>query len=153
MYTTKLSIKKSARIDYGDYQDSALDILYRLIGLFINNGQIADCHNLPHFITNDNICVIVNSFNDDNLDKKYHNIYINDVLNKLNDDDFSFEILGKELESHAITTPDKTNAFILTTSCYSTFSPVKSIDFDVIPLHYLPKTYHDNEEYFDIICW
>lgn len=153
MYTAKLSIKQSAFIDYHDYQETALDILYGLIGLFVKNGQVADSHNHPHFIEQDYICVLVNIFNYDSLDEQYHNRYIKDTLTKLNKGDFCIEILGKELDSPDIATPDETDAFILSTRCYSTQSPIKSMAFYPVPLHYLPKTYHDNEEYHNLICW
>lgn len=153
MYTAKLSIKQTAVIDYDTYQDIALDILYTLIGMFISNGQIADSHNQPNFIEQDDICVLVNIFNYDSLDEKYHNLYIRNTLSKLKSDDFRIEILGKELHSPAIATPDKTDALILTSRCYSNQSPVKSLEFNPIPIHYLPKTYHDHEEYHNLICW
>lgn len=153
MYTAKLSIKQTAIIDYEHYQDTALDILYTLIGMFVKNGQIADSHNHAHFVEQDYISAIVNIFNDDSLDEQYYNIYIKNTLSKLKADDFRIEILGKELESRDIATPDETDAFILTTCCYSQQSPVKSFEFNPVPIHYLPKTHDDNEEYHNLICW
>ncbi|WLF83377.1 DUF2310 family Zn-ribbon-containing protein [Moraxella sp. ZY210820] len=153
MYTAKLSIKQTAMINYHTHQETALDILYSLIGYFINNGQMTDSHNHPHFIEQDYICIIVNIFNHDSLDQQYHNIYIKNTLSKLKSDDFRIDILGKELESPDIATPDETEALILTTRCYSQQSPVKSFEFNPIPIHYLPKTYHDHEEYHNLICW
>lgn len=153
MHTAKLSIKQTAMIDYDTYQETALDILYSLVSYFIKNGQVADDYNHPNFIEQDYICTLVNIFNHDSLDDKYYNIYIKDKLSKLKPDDFRIETLGKELESPDITTPDETDEFILTTRCYSQQSPVKSLEFNPIPIHYLPKTYHDCEEYHNLICW
>lgn len=153
MYTAKLSLKLGAKIDYGSYQDGVDDILYGLISAFVQNGQIADCRTHPNFIENECLCVIVNIFNNDSLDKKYHNIYINKILSKLKTDDFKIEILGKEFKSLDIATPNSTNAFILTTHCYTNESPIRSFEFDPIPIHYLPKTHQDNESYYNLICW
>lgn len=154
MYTAKLSIKETALIAYGhDEQENALSILYRLIGLFYKNGQVVVNHYYPHFIDNGYICILVNIFNHDSLDEKYYNIYIKDKLSKLKPNDFSIEILGKELDCLDITTPDEIHALILTTRCYSNESPIKSLEFEAIPLHYLPKTHDDNEEYDNLIRW
>lgn len=154
MYTAKLSLKLSTKIDYDSHQDNADDILYGLIGAFVQNGQIADCHTHPNFIDNDCLCVIVNLFNKDSLDKEYHNIYIKKTLSKLNPDDLKIKILSKEFASNqTIATPDTTNAFILTTHCYTNQSSIRSFEFDPIPIHYLPKTHHDNESYYNLICW
>lgn len=151
MYTAKLSIKQTAMIDYNTYQETALDILYSLVSYFIKNWQVADDYNHPNFIDQDYICTLVNIFNHDSLDDKYYNIYIKDKLSKLKPDDFRIDILGKELESLDIASPNETNALILTTRFYSTESPIKSLEFNAIPLHYLPKTHDDNEEYDNLI--
>lgn len=153
MYTAKLSLKLSAKIDYGSYQDNADDILYGLIGAFVQNGQIADCHAHPNFVENEYLCVIVNLFNNDSLGEKYYNRYIKKILSKLNADDLKIEILGKEFESLDIAKPNETDALILTTYCYTNQSPIRSFEFDPIPIHYLPKTHQDNESYYNLICW
>lgn len=153
MYTAKLSLKLCAKIDYDNHQDNADDILYGLIVAFVQNGQIADCRTHPNFIENDCLCVIVNIFNHDSLDERHHNISIKKTLSKLNPNDLKIEILGEEFESLDIAKPNETNALILTTHCYTNESPIRSFEFQPIPIHYLPKTNQDNESYYNLICW
>lgn len=103
---------------------------------------------------NDYICAIGNAFDDNGLNERYYNQYIQEVLKRLNPDDFYIQIIGKELDSSPIAHPDEAAAFILSTRSYEIDSPLKSLElFKPVPLYHLPKTSNNKQEYDDIIAW
>lgn len=152
MYTAKLSLKKDLQIQRWERPLDSAELLGYLLSSFVQNGQIADGSH-TYFDDNGYLSTIVNIFHHDALQTRYFNKYLDDWFGYFADDDVVITPLGEAVESDPITTPEQASAFVLTTQVYELESPVKGLDSHLpVPIHYLPKTYHD-DTFYNLLSW
>jgi predicted nucleic acid-binding Zn ribbon protein len=131
------------------------DGIYWMLAFWRRNGQIADEDYL--FARNDDRILAYATIPElDALDEKYNNKYVREGLQtaaKWGISRPTVRIIGRSPDENPCNC-GKTDSYILQSHYLTTDSPIRCGGcFGRIPLYRLPKTYHDNEEYFDLLMW
>ena len=137
-----------------DKNEQQVDLLYSLLGSWLQNGQILG-EQSPIAETKECFSVFVNTPDVDSLAVTYDNEYTQENYEKLKKVGLSVPViddLGIHPETACLCDCEDCTSYILFTTFISIESPLRCGDcFGVIPLYKIPKT--SEYGYYDIMAW
>ncbi len=137
-----------------DKNEQQVDLVYSLLGSWLQNGQILG-EQSPIAENKESFSVFVNTPEVDSLDVKYDNKYTQENYEKLKKVGLSLPViedLGVHPESIGLCDCENCSSYILYTTFILIESPLRCGDCSgVIPLYKIPKT--SEYGYYDIMAW
>ena len=137
-----------------DKNEQQVDIIYSLLGCWVQNGQILG-NQSPIAESTDSFKIFVNTPDTDSLEVNYSNAYTLEKYKNLKEIGLRVPIvenLGFHPESIELCDCKDCGSYILFTTFIAIESPLRCGDcFGIIPLYRLPKT--NKHGYYDILAW
>jgi len=151
MYIQEILIEINSNAD----RDELYKEFFSLMADFYQNGQIQG-HQHSQYFTENKIISLPYTLEEDSLDKKYFNKYIESDIKKIEEkfkSKIQFRTLGKTFDDYNRTCNcENFKFYILTTDFLTINSPIICGScFKPVPLYKIPK--YDNEGYYKILKW
>lgn len=148
MYTFQITIKLNVNVN----RENALGYFSFLIDAYRSSGQVIDDAYHAHF-TRDTLCNFITTHEQDSLEPKYDNLYVNkwrDKLEELCGNKVEIELLGKLADISCKCT--SASFYLLKTSYNNMSSPLKCGScFNPVPLYKIP--HYNDYGYHPILSW